>query len=394
MNGGCITTVRGSARRRVGIYRSVVPMPSESFVLAQARTLQRWEPIFLTDHPAQLGTSEVTRSLAGTSLASDLSFRLSRYFRFTFPHTVEAFRGLQLDLVHAHFGTGAVDIWPLVRALGLPLVTTLHGYDINIKKDWWEGGNGGKRRRAYPSQLISLASEPQVTFVAASRAVLDAAVRFGIPQEKLHLSYIGVSSTLFTPGTIPIAKRHPTILFIGRLQENKGPHILLEAFRLLSKRIPEASLIIAGDGPMRDSLERSATGLRVRFLGVVSQDGVNEALQHARVLCQPSITIGNGASEGFGLAILEAQAAGVPVVSSACGGSREGMLEGISGFRFEEGSSSEAADALARILTDDSLATSMSIAARGFVLDRFRLSNCTKRLESIYDLAVRGAPQC
>src|SRR5690606_12032101 len=104
--------------------------------------------------------------------------------------------------VHAHFGTSAVDVWPVARRAGLPILVTLHGYDISISRDWWEEGNSGLRRRSYPSSLLAMAKHPNVNFIAVSNAIMRRAVNFGIPSEKVHVRYIGVDTDKFTPGSV------------------------------------------------------------------------------------------------------------------------------------------------------------------------------------------------
>ena len=373
--------------RRVAVYRRDMSAFSESFITAQANALRRWEPWMLVDRPPRPTLPMRASSLAGDGWLSGIQQRTARLLHIADPAGKRRLGAIRPDLVHAHFGTGAVDIWPLVRASGIPMLVTLHGYDINTRKDWWRSGNGGWRRRRYPHDLLALAGSPSVSFIAISRAIEDAAIRFGIPEAKLTRAYIGVDTGLFKPGPVPIEARPPQVLFVGRLVENKGPHVVLEAFKRLSARVPAAELVILGDGPMRQPLEAAASGFRVRFVGGAPGDVVRAEMAGARVLCQPSLTTCNGASEGFGLAILEAQASGIPVVSSARGGSLEGMRHGMTGYRFDEGAADQAADFLERILVDDSLARSMSAAARNFAVDNFDIADCTQRLELAYDAA-------
>jgi glycosyltransferase involved in cell wall biosynthesis len=106
------------------------------------------------------------------------------------------------------------------------------------------------------------------------------------------------------------------------------------------------------------------------------------------VFCLPSLTAGDGDAEGFGIVLLEAQASGVPVVTSAMGGATEGVLHGETGFAFAEKDIDAMAEYLCRILMDDELARSMSVAARRFVAEKFNLKRCTSALEDHYDALV------
>ena len=68
------------------------------------------------------------------------------------------------DLVHVHFGLDAVDAWPSVKRAGLPMLVTLHGYDITTRKAWWWSGRGGLTKIPYPARLARLSREPRVRF--------------------------------------------------------------------------------------------------------------------------------------------------------------------------------------------------------------------------------------
>jgi glycosyltransferase involved in cell wall biosynthesis len=136
-------------------------------------------------------------------------------------------------LLHAHFGVDAITAWPVAKALDLPMIVTLHGYDINICRKWWEAGYGGRVMRKYPSRLLDLAKEPRVRFIAVSEAVRRRAMSYGIPAEKLRVHYIGVDTKKFAPGDRSVVERERRVLFVGRLVEKKGYEYLIRASALV-----------------------------------------------------------------------------------------------------------------------------------------------------------------
>jgi glucosyltransferase len=146
-------------------------------------------------------------------------------------------------------------------------------------------------------------------------------------------------------------------------------------------------LVILGDGPLRDPLRGLAEelGVATEFIGAQPASRVVRELELARVLCLPSVTAHNGDAEGFGLVLLEAQASGVPVVTSALGGVSEGIREGITGFGFRERDVDSLAAHLTRLLINDALAHAFSLAGPPFVSEYFSLSHCTAALEALYD---------
>jgi glycosyltransferase involved in cell wall biosynthesis len=184
-----------------------------------------------------------------------------------------------------------------------------------------------------------------------------------------------------------VVARRRRILFIGRFVEKKGGEYLLRAYARLRNRVPDAELTMVGDGPLQKKLEQLAGELQipVRFPGALGAVQVKREIDEARVLCLPSVTAGNGDAEGFGMVLLEAQACGVPVVTSARGGAEEGVIDGKTGFAFAERDVDTLSERLTRVLTDDDLALSMSEEARPFVKQRFDIRRCTRSLEQLYD---------
>ena len=142
------------------------------------------------------------------------------------------------DLVHAHFGVDAVDAWPSVERAGLPMLVTLHGYDITTRKTWWWSGRGGVARIAYPSRLKRLFRAPRVTFIAVSDAIRNDAIRWGLPPDRVVTQRIGINVDKFHPSGLPIREREQRILFVGRLVEKKGARYLIEAMARVRAQVP------------------------------------------------------------------------------------------------------------------------------------------------------------
>jgi glycosyltransferase involved in cell wall biosynthesis len=378
--------------KKVLLYRNLILPRSETFIRAQALALREWSPVM-----AGRGRAITSLDISGIEVQlpektrngsnDDRLWRICRLAGLPHPSTVKRLRRVDASLCHVHFGTDAVDIWPSMRRLGLPTLVTLHGYDINTYRNWWESGRAGWRRRSYPSRLLRMSAHPDVHFIAVSEAIRERAMAFGLAPEKVTLSYIGVDPDYFSPGPMPMPVRDNKILFVGRLVENKGPRVLIDAFARFSQRVPESHLVIVGEGPLEQELRAFARqlGADVRFAGALDRAGVRRELHSARILCQPSITLSSGASEGLGISILEAQACGVPVLTSARGGSVEGIRVGRTGFSFAEGDAASLAQLLEKIVCNDDLLASMSIEAVRFVREKFELASCTRKLEEVYD---------
>ncbi len=155
------------------------------------------------------------------------------------------------------------------------------------------------------------------------------------------------------------------ILFVARLVEKKGCEYLIRAAAQLRERQRDARLVIIGDGPLRKELEQLAVELKVpaEFLGVQGPDAVRGWMQRARVLCNPSVTAANGDTEGLGMVFAEAQATGLPVVSTQHGGIPEVVRDGETGLLARERSVEELTSHLERMLVDRAFWACIAVSA-------------------------------
>ena len=156
------------------------------------------------------------------------------------------------------------------------------------------------------------------------------------------------------------------LLFVGRLAEKKGVYYAIEAMR----NVENAMLVIAGDGPLREELQRQAdkvmreTGKKIVFLGAKTHEELKKIYASADLFVMPSITAKDGDKEGFGLVILEAFASGLPIVASRSGGITDIVKDGVNGFLVEEKDVSGMAEQIDRLLKDEEIYNKMQIEAK------------------------------
>jgi glycosyltransferase involved in cell wall biosynthesis len=383
--------------RKVLVFKSALLPYSETFIRDQVLSYERWQAVLVGTHRVTgLPLEELRTVLLRSPLPQALDracWTLLRELRLAHPLATARLRREEASLLHAHFGTEAVVVWPLARRLRLPLIVTLHGSDINIDRAWWEAGFPPLGARLYPRRLLALAAHPTTHFVAISGAIRERAIAYGITPERISIRPIGIDLRRFRPGGVALAARRRRILFVARLVEKKGAEYLIRALPRVLARVPDAELVIVGDGPLERALQGLATRLRVpvEFAGRATSAQVKEHLDQARVCCVPSITASNGDAEGLAMTVLEAQACGVPVVTSARGATTEGILEGKTGFAFPEKDLEQLTDRLTRVLSDDGLADSMSTAATRFVTAKFDIRHCTRALEDLYDTFLENS---
>ena len=367
---------------------------SETFIKEQMLALRRWRGVLIGMRQLhQVSLEDLELCLLRPekpTFANRLQWKLNRSLGTVPRSTIRHLRRERPSLLHVHFGVEATAAWPIARALDVPMLITLHGYDINISRDSWEAGNRGQAMRNYPARLSEFANHPRVSFIAVSEAIRSRAISFGIPEGKVEVRYIGVDISKFAPGGRPLIERERRVLFVGRLVEKKGCEFLLRAFANVQEAVPNASLVIVGDGPLRDPLQSLANELKIRvqFRGALSSADVSRELHLTKVFCLPSVTAADGDAEGFGIVLLEAQASGVPVVTSALGGASEGIQEGITGLAFRERDVNALSSQLIALLSNDAVAGSFSIEGPKFAAEKFDLRQCTEKLEALYDATV------
>jgi glycosyltransferase involved in cell wall biosynthesis len=366
------------------VFRSPLFNPSEIFIQRQAAGLRRYQPVVvgLEDKggaiPAlgdRVIVANATEALAlKLGSAGPLARRLAR---------------TQPKLVHAHFGPDGLLALPLARMLGVPLVTTLRGYDINRTRAalLFSGRLGWLRYALGRRRLMRKGA----LFLTVSEALRRRAMAQGFPESRLVTHYNGVDLDLFHPAPNPPAER--TVLHVGRLVEKKGTALLIDAFARVAESFSDASLVVVGDGPLRAALERRAAPLggRVRFLGHRPPDEVAALMRSAWLLAAPSLTARDGDAEGLPNVVVEAAASGVPVVASAHAGIPEVVEHEVNGLVVPEGEVTPLAEALRTLLASADLQRSYAQAARRLAEARFDARRQAERLEQLYDRVVAAA---
>jgi colanic acid/amylovoran biosynthesis glycosyltransferase len=360
----------------VAVFRSAVFNASERFIQDQAAALTRWRPLVVG---LERKGEVIPRLRDGMIVAESASERLAFRFRGRGGRIEAELRAARPALIHAHFGTDGLLVLPLARALGVPLITSLRGYDVTRSDGAllrsgrlsWMGYALGKKRLQCNGAL----------FLAVSDALRERAIARGYPEARTLTHYNGVDLDRFRPDMAP---REPgLVLHVGRLVEKKGTKVLIEAVAGLAG----AKLAIIGDGPLRGALERQGQklGERVRFLGTLPADEVANWMRRASVLAAPSVTAADGDAEGLPNVVVEAAASGLPVVGTNHSGIPEAIEDGNSGFLVAEGDSGALAARLAELLGSESMRSEMGIAARRLAERKFNRQLLTDRLEAIYD---------
>ena len=371
-----------SPRPAVAIFRAPLFNASETFIRNQAAALVRYRPVFvgLEAKPGAWSSDG-----APMVLPSDWTERADFGLLGRVGPIAGRLRSHEPVLIHAHFGPDGLAALPLAGALGVPLVTTLHGYDVGrSRRSMLLSGRSSWTRYALARERLMRGG---ALFLAASEAVRRRAIALGFPAERTLVHHVGVDLGRFRPE--PERAEPGLIVHVGRLVEKKGTAVLIEAVARLRREGSGARLVVIGDGPLRPALERRANERdlagRVEFLGEIVPDEVAAWLRRAWLLAVPSVTARDGDAEGLPTVLVEAAASGVPAVATDHMGNGEVVIAGLSGLLVGERDPLALAAALAQLLEFPALRAKFAQAARRHAERAFDLSRQTEELERHYD---------
>jgi glycosyltransferase involved in cell wall biosynthesis len=369
------------------VFRIQLLPPSETFIVAQAAAMRRFSPFFVGWR--RMAGIDVPRDESWTADDGGLRGKLKELrFRYVGP-TSEQLRRLRARaprLVYAHFAPDGHAAMQLAERLGVPLVTALHGHDVTMTDQAM-----GKTRlgREYLLGRTRLQRKCAL-FLSCSAYVRKRGLEIGYPAERTIVHRIGVDVEQFKP---PVAnRREKIVLFVGRLVEKKGCASLIEAMAEVQRRCPEAELVVIGGGRLRaDHEARAAAGrIRCRFLGTQPPTVVQDWMGRAAVFCVPSVVAASGDAEGFGMVFIEAQAMGLPVVSTCSGGIPEAVENRETGLLVNERDPRALAEAILALIESNELWQRFSVAGRKRVVEHFNLARQTERLEEVFEQLLAG----
>jgi glycosyltransferase involved in cell wall biosynthesis len=289
-------------------------------------------------------------------------------------------REFQPDIVHTHLIHADVHGQFAARTLRVPSVWSMHGaYDFY--------------RRIPVRAVSSLAGHSAARTIAISHYVANflEELRLARPSA-IRVIHYGLDTSGWKPDDTRRAEARRRLglgdgdVALGvasRLVADKGHAFLIDAFRAASHEVPDLRLLIAGAGPLRPELERQARGLpegSVRFLGFL--EDVRPFLDACDIFAFPTLP---GFGEGFGLAALEAMAAGLPIIATRTGPLPELVADGVNGLLVSPGAVDELATAITSLAGDRSLRERLGAGGGERARTNFSLSRMVDQTMQVYD---------
>lgn len=362
--------------------------PSETFIRDHIRSIAPGETALLClseggakgfDLPLLDGLRPGWRSSEPTyhRMRNELRNRLRDLLGGGLPHSgrrraLNFITELRPSAVLAEYGATGFLLADICAQVQVPLYVHFHGYDASrqLRKPWW--------RRNY-RRLFESAAGIIVPCRFLGKKLIDA----GCPRGKLHVNACGVDAERFGP-----TRRLPCrFLAVGRLVEKKAPQHTIEAFARIADRFPQAKLDIVGTGPLAKQCAQLTRDLgledRICLRGAQNSTFVARLMMKASVFVQHSVTAPNGDCEGMPVAILEAMASELPVVSTRHSGIPEAVQDGVTGLLVEEHDVEGMAMAMEGLLTDPIRAEAMGKAGRRRVVEKFTQEQSRDRLRAI-----------
>lgn len=218
--------------------------------------------------------------------------------------------------------------------------------------------------------MIWFYNQMEVVFVP-SEATGDELIARGVESKKITTYPRGVDTGRFTPdkrngfysGKFKV-RESIKLIYVGRVSLEKNLDVLTDAFATISPIRPEVHLVVVGDGPYREVMERRLSGMAVTFTGYLDGDDLAQAYASADIFVFPSAT------DTFGNVVLEAQASGLPVVVTDSGGPRENLIPDKTGLIVEAGNADALSRAILRLTDHPELLGYMKTSARDYTEKR------------------------
>jgi len=287
-------------------------------------------------------------------------------------------RERRFDLLHMHEPLMPLPPWFVLKQADVPVVATFHTYR-------------SQGHRWYPKYRWIF--DPLMARVSVRLAVSEAAKRtvaehfpgdYDVVPNAIDVARFATPTP--RPPSMPADRRH--VLYVGRIEPRKGVDRLVQAMPAVQERVAGVRLVIVGDGPDRDAVAALARALRVDvvFGGRVADADLAGYYQSADLVCSPAL-----ADESFGLTLLEAMAAGRPIVASNIAGYAELLAPAGSARLTPAGDAAALAREICAVLTNDLLAR--TLGGRGSTVAKsYDWTAIAKRLEGIYELCLHELP--
>jgi colanic acid/amylovoran biosynthesis glycosyltransferase len=287
-----------------------------------------------------------------------------------------------VNCVLAEYGVTAAESLKIIQSLNLPLIVHFHGFDASDKKFLLK----------YKERYVQVFQYARAV-ISVSKKMSDDLISLGCPAQKIFLNTYGPNDAYFSVKPNFALKNFTAI---GRFVEKKAPQLTIRAFSEVVKQYPDARLFFGGEGKLLDDCKRLVQDLgieaQVSFLGILSRSQIMELFSESLAFVQHSITAKNGDSEGTPLAIMEASAAGLPVIATRHAGIPDVIEDGITGFLVDERDVESMANYMKELCKNHEEAKLMGSRGSQYIYKNFTIEKHLGYLTEIIYNAVNNKP--
>ena len=281
-----------------------------------------------------------------------------------------------VELLHAHFAGMGGAARRLSKMLGVPYTLTAHAFDIYLNPDADE-----LRKVMDDAASVVTISEYNKNYLVDEIGVSN---RINVIRCGIDLDKFDPQRKLKTGGRI-------RMLTVARLVEKKGIEYLLKAIPKVIKEVLDCELTIVGSGPLNDSLHQLVRDLDVggcvQFRGDVSDSELMRCYEDTDLIILPCIVIESGDRDGIPVAMMEAMAMGLPVISTNVSGIPELVEDGVSGMLVPPKDEKAISEALIKLLNNENLRVQMGKAGRQIILEKYNVEiECHKLMTMFRDV--------
>jgi len=335
---------------------------SETFIQAHKKLPFNIKYYYDGDLPTKL---EGGSNLAQFNLGQKVKKKLNKKFNLTEHALINSLKAEKVDCVLAEYGPTACASLHAIKHLKIPMIVHFHGYDASIESVLADYKERYKKVFAYAKWIIVVSRKMRET-------IMDA----GCPAKKLIVTVYGPDPVFFN---IHPSYNGQQFIAIGRFVEKKAPNLTILAFKKVLDIFPGAKLVMVGEGDLMPVCKKLVKDLgidnHVEFKGVQTSKEIQTLMQGSIAFVQHSVVAENGDSEGTPVAVLEAQAAGLPVISTFHAGIPDVVINEKTGLLVEENDVDGMGNNMIRILQEKNLSKKLGEAGRTRIMKNFTLEN-------------------
>jgi len=308
--------------------------------------------------------------------------------KFTLPLIIRLNKNILIDAISnyciknnikailTHYGPVGLAMMEISQKTGIPLYVYFHGFDVYRASELKTYG------RHY-DQLFRHAAK----VFAVSHEMVEQLKKMGAPASKIIYNPCGADTDLFKHADV--SANPPLFISVGRFDDTKNHEATIRAFDIVNRQYPESRLKIIGEGKHLKKCKILATSLKlnkqIEFMGALCHESVAKEMAKARVFVLHSVTAADGDREGAPVSIMEAGAAGLPVVATIHAGINDIVVENETGFLVAENDTENMAECMKRFIENPLLAKQMGEKAALRIDKHFSLK---RNVDVVWDVMM------